>query len=210
MTKETFGQMIFGAAASIRARHALLSELDSVAGDGDHGATMLRVIERLEKSFGSGTSPDLNTCLREAGWNVMGVDGGAASSIVGVLFLGMGDCAEVGNLATLFEAGLAAVRQHSKAEPGDKTMMDALVPAVKALRDAVNAGTCEAEALRSAAQAARAGAESTKEMTSRYGRAKFAGERTRGHADPGAISIALVFEGFCNPIDKSWGVITNG
>lgn len=201
MTKEIFGQMIYGAAASIRAQHTVLSELDSVAGDGDHGATMLRVMERLESSFRSVTA-DLNTCLREAGWNVMGVDGGASSSIVGVFFVGMGDSAEGGDLPTIFEAGLAGVRQHSKAEPGDKTMMDALVPAVKALRDAIDDGKSEGEALHCAARAAKTGAESTKDMLSRYGRAKFAGERTRGHADPGATSIALLFEGFCNGIDK--------
>ena len=86
----------------------------------------------------------------------MGVDGGAASSIIGALFLGMGDEPEDGNLATLFEAGLAAVRRYTEAEPGDKTMMDALVPAVKALRDASNQGKCETEALHCAARAARA------------------------------------------------------
>jgi dihydroxyacetone kinase-like protein len=163
---------------------------------------MLRVMEKLEQSFADGASTNLNTCLREAGWNAMTVAGGAASSIVGAFFLGMGDGSENGDLATLFEAGLAAVRRLSKAEPGDKTMMDALVPAVKALRDASNAGESEREALRLAAGAARAGAESTRDMTSRFGRAKFAGERTRGYADPGATSIALIFEGFCIGTDK--------
>lgn len=197
MTKDAFAQMIQGAASSIRAHHALLSELDSVAGDGDHGSTMLRVMDRLVESFHACTASDLNTCLREAGWNVMGVDGGAASSIIGAFFLGMGDGPENGDLASLFEAGLIAVRRHSKAEPGDKTMMDALVPAVKALRDASNEGRSETETLYRAASAAQVGAESTKDMMSRYGRAKFARERTRGHADPGATSIALIFEGFC-------------
>ncbi len=210
MTKQTFTQMILGAAVSIRARHALLSELDSVAGDGDHGATMLRVVERLEQSFAPGSSPDLNTCLREAGWKVMNVDGGASSSIVGAFFLGMGEGPDNADLATLFEAGLAAVRQHTRAEPGSKTMIDALVPAINALRDAGTNGQSEVVALRNAAGAAQAGAESTKNMISRYGRAKFAGERTRGHADPGATSIALIFEGFCNGINESLGVTTNG
>lgn len=210
MTKETFTQMILGAAASVRTHHALLSELDSVAGDGDHGATMLRVMESLEQSFGPGSSPNLNACLRDAGWKVMGVDGGASSSIVGAFFLGMGESSDNSGLATLFEAGLAAVRQHTKAEPGAKTMIDALLPAINALRNAEKQGQSEDEALRNAADAARAGAESTKNMISQYGRARFAGERTRGHADPGAVSIALIFEGFCNGINKSLGVNTNG
>jgi phosphoenolpyruvate---glycerone phosphotransferase subunit DhaL len=210
MTKESFRQMIAGAASSIRAHHALLSELDSVAGDGDHGATMLRIMESLERSVASGASTDLHACLREAGWDVLGVDGGAASSIVGAFFLGIGEGPETGAMATLFEAGLAAVRRHTNANIGDKTMMDALMPAVKALHDAASSGKSEAEAVRCAARAAQAGAESTKSMTSRHGRAKFAGERTRGHADPGATSIALLFEGFSNGIDKFLEGAPNG
>src|SRR6185312_4174645 len=151
MTKESFRLMVLGAASSIRGHHALLSELDSVAGDGDHGATMLRIVESLEKSFGSGSATDLNACLQEAGWNVMAVDGGAASSIFGAFILGIGEAPEKSDLATLFEAGLAAVQQHTKANIGDKTMMDALVPAVKALHGAITAGKSEAEAVRCAA-----------------------------------------------------------
>jgi dihydroxyacetone kinase-like protein len=196
MTKETFSKMIRGGAATIRGQHTLLSELDSVAGDGDHGATMLRVAERMETAFGPDSSSDLRTCLQDAGWKVMEVDGGASSAIVGTFFLGMGDYGEGNNLARMFEAGLKAVRQHTKAETGDKTMIDALAPAVTALLDAAREGQSEIESLKRAAQAAQAGAESTRNMVSRYGRAKFAGERTRGHADPGATSIALMFEGF--------------
>ena len=188
--------MAAAAAASIRAHHEQLSELDSVAGDGDHGGTMLRVVERLVGSFQPDRTESLNACLREAGWNILAVDGGAASSLIGMFFVGMGDAPEEAGLGSLLEAWLSALRQHSKADPGDKTMMDALVPAVKATRQALDAGGSEAEALRCAAVAARSGAEQTRNMKSRYGRAKFAGERTVGHADPGAVSIALIFEGF--------------
>ena len=202
VTKSDFARMIAGAAAAIRAQHAMLSDLDCASGDGDHGATMLRAVDRLEAAFAPGGPEDLKTCLENAGWNVLGVDGGASSSLLGVFFGGMADAracsapADASGLAAIFEAGLAALRKQTKAQPGDKTMMDALVPAVAALRAAADAGKSVSEALCDAAAAARAGAEATRNFTARYGRAKFLGEKTRGHADPGATSMGLLFEGF--------------
>lgn len=203
--------MIAGAKASIRAQHAMLSELDCVAGDGDHGATMLRVVEQLDKTFAPGGPEDLATCLRDAGWNVLGVDGGASSSLFGLFFGGMADAAPHGtatgasDLAAMFEAGLANMRKQTKAQPGDKTMLDALVPAVDAMRAAADAGKSTAEALRLSAEAARAGAEATENQAARFGRAKLLGERTHGHADPGAVSVSLMFEGFYNGFQEFTG-----
>jgi dihydroxyacetone kinase-like protein len=84
-------------------------------------------------------------------------------------------------------------------------MMDALVPAVEALRAAADAGKSVSEALCDAAAAAQAGAEATRNFTARYGRAKFLGERTRGHADPGATSVSLLFEGFYKGLNNLKG-----
>lgn len=211
ITRDDFARMIAGAAALIRSEHAMLSQLDCASGDGDHGATMLRAVERLEASFGAGSPEDLKTCLSEAGWSVLGVDGGASSSLLGTMFSGMADGSTGGawidasDLAAIFEAGLAAVRKQTKAEPGDKTLMDALVPAVAALRAAADGGKSVTEALQDAAFAARAGAEATRNLTARYGRAKFLGEKTRGHQDPGATSMGLLFEGFYNGLKESKG-----
>lgn len=210
ITRDDFTHMITGAAASIRAQHARLSELDCAAGDGDHGATMLRVVQSLEKTFAPGGPEDLKTCLRDAGWSVLGVDGGASSSLLGTFFGGMADAAVdaplgPSQLATIFEAGLAAVRRQTKAQPGDKTMMDALVPAIETLRASADAGKTAAEALRDAADAARTGAEATRNLTARYGRARLQGEKTLGHEDPGAISVSLMFAGFCRGLGESKG-----
>jgi dihydroxyacetone kinase-like protein len=211
ITRADFSRMIAGAAALIRAQHAMLSQLDSASGEGDHGTTMLRAVERLESCFAAGDSEDLAACLRQAGWGILGVDGGASSSLLGMFFGGMADAPALGasigatDLAAMFEAGLAAVRKQTKAQPGDKTMMDALVPAVAALRAAADGGKTEIEALRDAASAARAGAELTRNFTARYGRAKFLGEKTRGHLDPGATSISLLFEGFVKGLEESKG-----
>jgi dihydroxyacetone kinase-like protein len=211
VSKDEFASMIAGAAAAIRGQHAMLSELDCASGDGDHGATMLRAVDRLEAAFAPGGPEDLKTCLENAGWSVLGVDGGASSSLLGVFFGGMADAracsapADAGGLAAIFEAGLAALRKQTKAQPGDKTMMDALVPAVEALRAAADAGKSMSEALCDASSAARSGAELTRSFTARYGRAKFLGEKTRGHADPGAMSVSLLFEGFYKGLNNLKG-----
>jgi phosphoenolpyruvate---glycerone phosphotransferase subunit DhaL len=91
--------------------------------------------------------------------------------------------------------GLAALGNQTPAQPGDKTMMDALVPAVRAFTAAANSNQTVAEALHAASGAARAGAEATRDLVARYGRARHLGEKTRGHQDPGATSIGLIFEG---------------
>ena len=215
MTSRDFGCMMAGAAAQIREHHRMLSELDCAAGDGDHGATMLRAVEQMEQIFVPGSSDDLKAGLKRAGWNVLGVDGGASSSLLGVLITGMADSsafaapAVASELAAIFEAGLAALRKQTKAQPGDKTMMDALVPAVTALRAAANSGKPATEALRDAAEAAREGAEATRNLVARYGRARLLGEKTRGHIDPGAASMSLLFEGFYRGLTKREGELRN-
>jgi dihydroxyacetone kinase-like protein len=194
--------MFAEAAKSLRSRHELLSELDSVAGDGDHGTTMLRVAEQLEQAVDSSSAKNLPSLLHDIGWSVLSVDGGASSALLGTFFAAMADASmgddslDCHELAEAFSAGLRAVSKQTKALPGDKTMMDALVPAVNALRSAAAAGRTIPDALKEAARAARSGAESTKALVARYGRAKFLGEKTRGHPDPGATSMALLFTGF--------------
>jgi len=201
--KTELAQMFVKAAEEIRREHQYLSELDSVAGDGDHGTTMLRVVERLEATATANTPENLRVRLREVGWSVMGVDGGASSALLGTFFAGMAD-AEIGDssmnctdVAKAFEAGLRAVSRQTKAQPGDKTLIDALRPAVSALSAAAARGKTIRQALKDAALAARAGADSTKDLVARYGRAKFLGEKTRGSPDAGATSVALLFDGFC-------------
>jgi dihydroxyacetone kinase-like protein len=147
---------------------------------------------------------------------LLGADGGASSSLLGTFFLGMaeGTAANVASLdcrdlSAAFESGLNAVRQQTKAQPGDKTMMDALVPAVVTFTVAAQTGKGMEAALEEAANAAKAGAETTKNFTARYGRARLLGEKTRGHLDPGASSIALLFEGFHHGLREPKGDVGN-
>ena len=179
----------------------MLSQLDCIGGDGDHGTSMLRAMEALEDAMNAAGEKALNTRLKDAGWIVLGVDGGASSAILGTFIAGMGD-ADMGeesdckHLAASFSAGLRAVEKQTKARPGDKTMMDALVPAVQVFEAAAESGESIARAMERAAAAASDGAQATKDMIAKYGRAKFLGEKTRGSPDAGATSIALLFRGF--------------
>jgi dihydroxyacetone kinase-like protein len=193
--------MFAKSAAQIRLEHEHLSKLDSIGGDGDHGTAMLRAFEMLEKSKPAADATALNVWLKDAGWRVLDVDGGASTAILGTFIAGMGD-AEVGlswdcpQMAASLRAGLTALEKQTKARRGDKTMMDALVPAVEAFCEAASVGREISEAMQEAEAAAVKGADSTKDMIARYGRAKFLGEKTRGSPDAGATSVALLFRGF--------------
>jgi phosphoenolpyruvate---glycerone phosphotransferase subunit DhaL len=200
--KTEFANMFAQAAACIRSEHQRLTELDSIGGDGDHGTTMLRAAEQMEDWSDTPNTQSLAESLKAAGWRVLGVDGGASSSLLGTFFAGMGDVVLSGDamncndLAQSLQAGLRAVSRQTKARVGDKTMMDALVPAVDAVTAAAGSGKSIPEALEDAALIAKTGADSTRELVARFGRARSLGERTRGHADAGATSIALIFKGF--------------
>jgi dihydroxyacetone kinase-like protein len=199
---EDIDRMIRSAADKIRVNRDDLSKLDSAIGDGDHGTTIARAMTIAEKVLEDSDKKELNGLLKDVGWGVMGVDGGATGPLLGSFLMGLSDGVGEQNvvdrptLAAMFETGLAGVRQQSKAQIGDKTMMDALLPAVDAIRQAVDAGKSIKEALQKAAEAADNGAVSTKEFKARFGRAKNLGDRAIGFQDPGATSIALIFQGF--------------
>jgi dihydroxyacetone kinase-like protein len=217
ITKNDVARMIACAASQIRQHHALLSELDSVSGDGDHGSAMLRSVDRLEKAFGALRSTDIKSCFHQAGWDVMDADSGASGAILGSFFLGMADGLTAGAsslnctaLAAAFESGLQAVCNQTKAHVGDKTLVDALVPAIEALCQAAHAGQDSHQAMQAAASAAKRGADSTANLTAHFGRARYLGERTQGHRDPGAVSVALLFEGFSRGLDRPTQGASNG
>ena len=206
MTMSTLGydelvEMLRRASTRVREKQEELSALDSKGGDGDHGTTMVRAMDQLEKAVGEASPPALGPLLQQVGWAIMGVDGGATGPLFGSFFMAMakgceGEQLDAGALASVFEAGLAGVQKNTRAKVGDKTMIDALVPAVAALRGAIDDGAGIEAALERAAEAAEEGARSTVELTARFGRAKNIGEASRGYADPGATSVSLIFRGF--------------
>ena len=188
-------------AAKVKAGAGVLGELDSAIGDGDHGVAMTRAMEALEKGIDECGGETIKDLLKGVAWSVMSIDAGSTGPLMGSLLMGMVDSAgEAGEidaplLASMFEAGLVKLRSISKAEVGDKTMIDALVPAVEALKSAAGAGDGVGGALDKAAGAAETGAESTKEFQAKFGKARNLGERSIGYQDPGATSMAMFIRG---------------
>jgi dihydroxyacetone kinase-like protein len=185
-------------AADVAENRAYLTKLDGAIGDGDHGTNMDRgmkkVIERLEAA----DSDDIGASLKTVGMALVSSVGGAAGPLYGTLFLQMGQATagkselDLAGFTEAFDAGLQGVVRRGKAEPGDKTMVDALTPALDALRAA--GGDDVAGALAQAADAAREGMEATVPMVARKGRASYLGERSAGHQDPGATSSHLLLK----------------
>ena len=204
-------KMLRGAVAQIRENHKWLSELDSYGGDGDHGTTMLRAMENLKKALDASQSGRMDTLLGEIAWAVMGTDGGATGPLFGSFFMGMSEGAagkESLNAAALvgvLDTGLDMLRKQTKAQVGDKTVVDALVPAVRAAREAADAGTGLVAVLDAAAGAAAAGARGTRDLQPRLGRAKNARQQSVGHEDPGAVSVSLIFKGFLEGVQSDGG-----
>jgi len=213
--RDEIAHMFAAAARRVREEHQRLSELDSVGGDGDHGTTMLRVVEKLEQAAAENLACGPGVLLKNAGWSVLEVDGGASSSLFGTFLAGMAEVPEAeaaldtAGLARAFASGLAALSRHTKAQPGDKTMLDALSPAAHALSEAALAGRSITQALSEAARAARTGAEATAGLVARFGRARYLGEKTRGYPDPGAVSVSLILEGFCRALSGAEGESKN-
>jgi dihydroxyacetone kinase-like protein len=194
-------QMLRAAVEQIRQNHEVLSRLDSAVGDGDHGTTILRTMEAVEKAVAANTGTDLKELLAKIGWDVMGCDGGSTGPLLGTFFTGMGDGAagktelDRAGVVAMFEAGVAKLKTQSRAKVGDKTMMDAFLPALDALKSARPEDGIPG-ALRAAADAARRGSEETRNYRAKFGRARNLGDRVIGHLDPGSVSIALIFQGF--------------
>jgi dihydroxyacetone kinase-like protein len=171
-----------------------LVRLDTAIGDGDHGTNMDRGMRKAVEKLDSTGGGDIGADLKAVGMALVSSVGGAAGPLYGTLFLQMGTATagraelDLDGWAAAVEAGLKGVQARGKAEPGDKTMIDALLPAVDALREGGEAG----DALRRAADAAEQGMKATVEMEARKGRASYLGPRSVGHQDPGATSSYLL------------------
>ncbi len=177
-----------------------LTQLDAAIGDADHGINMHRGFGAVMTQLPAVEDKDIGTILKKVGMVLVSTVGGAGGPLYGTLFMRMGMA--VGNKEALtaedvlkmFTAALEGVKQRGKAEPGDKTMVDALTPAVEALRQAVEAGEDLHAALAKATAAAEEGMTATIPLVARKGRASYLGERSAGHQDPGATSTYLLFK----------------
>jgi phosphoenolpyruvate---glycerone phosphotransferase subunit DhaL len=188
-------------AASVEANKQYLTQLDAAIGDGDHGINTSRGMTAvLGKVDSAGGEQDIGALLKTVGMTLVSTVGGAGGPLYGTLFLQMGNSvsgkSELGadDWAGALEAAIAGVEARGKAEPGDKTMIDALVPARDALKTAVTEGATFAEALERSADAAEQGMRDTIPLVARKGRASYLGERSAGHQDPGATSSHLLLK----------------
>jgi phosphoenolpyruvate---glycerone phosphotransferase subunit DhaL len=193
-------------AAEVAARRDELTALDAAIGDADHGVNMDRGMQAVLAQLPGGDAAEqdeaapLGPLLKAAGMTLVSTVGGAAGPLYGTLFLEMGkeaaDRAALGapEWAGVVSAGAAGVQRRGKAEPGDKTMVDALLPAAEALRAAAGSGASLADACRAAADAAAEGMRATTPLIARKGRASYLGKRSAGHQDPGATSTWLLLE----------------
>ena len=188
-----------GAYATTIAEHRTeLVKLDTAIGDGDHGTNMDRgmraAVEKLEATEGD----DIGALLKAVGMALVSKVGGAAGPLYGTLFLQMGtasagrDSLDLDGWAEALEAGVKGVQARGKAVPEDKTMLDALLPAVAALRTAAGESAEFGDALRRSAAAAEEGMQATIPLEARRGRASYLGPRSVGHQDPGATSSHLL------------------
>ena len=195
-------------AAAMEEHRRYLTKLDSDIGDGDHGNNMHRgfqaVLERLDGADPSSPADVLKTVSMALVSRV----GGAAGPLYGTAFLrassALQDKDEISaqDAAEALEAALGGIKQRGKAEAGDKTIVDALEPAVEAAKGAAADGNA-AQVFRAAADAAGEGAEATVPLTARKGRASYLGDRARGHRDPGATSTYYLLDAAARTLESS-------
>jgi phosphoenolpyruvate---glycerone phosphotransferase subunit DhaL len=189
-------------AGQVAAHKELLTQLDAAIGDADHGANMNRGMTAVVAALDGSPPANAALLLKQVGMTLVSTVGGASGPLYGTFFLRMATASgEVTALdgqafAKALRAGLEGVVSRGKAEAGDKTMYDALAPAVEALEGALSAAAplteAVTEALRAATRAAEDGRDATIAMLARKGRASYLGERSVGHQDPGATSAALL------------------
>jgi len=191
---------ITATAAAIAADKDYLTQLDADIGDGDHGANMDRGFQAVLTKLSGVADKDIGTVLKTVGMTLVSTVGGAGGALYGTLFIQMGT-ATAGKLeltladwAAALEAGVNGVVMRGKANPGDKTMVDALTPALATLKQAASNGQPLADGLRQSAQAAEQGMKDTIPLVARKGRASYLGERSAGHQDPGATSSHLLLK----------------
>ena len=191
------------AGASIREQRDHLTQLDAAIGDADHGANMHRGMAAVEVKLADVDAP-AGKLLTTAGSTLVSTVGGASGPLWGTALrrlgraLGDAPTTDAAGVVAGWEAARDGVTELGQAAEGDKTMVDALAPAVRAMREALDGGGDVAAVARAGAEAADEGARATIPLQARKGRASYLGERSVGHQDPGATSVALVLRAFAD------------
>jgi dihydroxyacetone kinase-like protein len=194
----------------IKENKEYLTELDAAIGDADHGINLDRGFDAVKQKLTTlSETTDIGTILKTIGMTLVSTVGGASGPLYGTAFMRAGQVVQGKNelskedIVKIFEAALDGIKQRGKAEAGDKTMIDSIEPAYKALKDSLDNNIALPEALNRAANAAKEGMEYTKNISARKGRASYLGERSIGHLDPGATSAYLMIKSFSDVVNLS-------
>jgi dihydroxyacetone kinase-like protein len=185
-------------AEELHAQREYLTELDAAIGDGDHGINMDRGFTAVLDKLPSVTDADVGTILKTVGTTLVSTVGGASGPLYGTAFLRAGTALagkqelQSSDVVTGLEAALEGIKARGHAQVGEKTMVDALSPAVDAFKTATGADQSLQEALYAAGNAAEEGMKATIPLVATKGRASYLGERSAGHQDPGATSVTLL------------------
>jgi dihydroxyacetone kinase-like protein len=198
ITKNQIVQWLQAIASVIEQNKDYLTELDAAIGDADHGINLHRGFQKVLTQLPKVEDKDIGSILKTISMTLISSVGGASGPLYGTFFLRASteatDKEELtdAELAHLLQAGVAGIVQRGKANLGDKTMLDALSPAVDAFAEAITQGSTTVEALRESVQAAEIGMKATVPLVAKKGRASYLGERSAGHQDPGATSSYLI------------------
>jgi phosphoenolpyruvate---glycerone phosphotransferase subunit DhaL len=200
ITRDKIIAWIEAFAAVLSENKAYLTELDSPIGDADHGINMDRGFQAVLNKLPSVSNQDIGAIFKMVGMTLVSTVGGASGPLYGTYFIQLGMVTNGKLELTLedwisaVESGLNGVIRRGKANPGDKTMIDSLLPGLEALKAAANDGASLAEALEKSTVAAEQGMKDTIPLVAKKGRASYLGERSAGHQDPGATSSYFLFK----------------
>jgi dihydroxyacetone kinase-like protein len=207
--KEQILQWLQAFAAEIEQNKEYLTELDAAIGDADHGINMDRGFKKVMSQLPSVADKDIGSILKTVSMTLISSVGGASGPLYGTLFL-RASTAVAGkqeltdeDILSLLQAGLDGVLQRGKAQLGDKTMVDALSPAVATFQQAISKGKNTLEAMQQTVVAAEQGMKDTTPMLAKKGRASYLGERSIGHQDPGATSSYLMLKSLLATLENS-------
>ena len=192
--------IIAAIAKRIESEKDFLTQLDNEIGDGDHGINLARGFKAVEEKIPALADKDIGAILKGVGMALVSTVVGASGPLYGTAFMKAGNVCKgkveltAGDFATALEAAIDGVKMRGKAGEGEKTMLDALCPALKAIKLGIDGGKNLADALSDGVDAAAAGVEFTKTIIATKGRAAYLGERSLGHQDPGATSSLFMLQ----------------
>ena len=184
--------------AVIEENAQFLTDLDAAIGDNDHGINMARGFKKVEADLPGLEGKDVGTILKKAGMDLVSTVGGSSGPLYGTAFMKAGAAAAgkmevtLEDFLAMMDAAVAGVQMRGKAVYGEKTMLDSMIPALDAMREAAATGAGSHDVLQAGVEAACAGVEYTKGIIATKGRASYLGERSIGHQDPGATSFTLL------------------